>query len=89
MDILGKTRDCEVVALWNGTLVNHLHWCATSTQDGNGDMMVAKWLSCANHVMNEHTNHDAVYDECALYKNCSHREYTEEEQRLWIDPGGL
>ena len=47
----GKTSGCEAVELWRRALINHLYWCATSTPNGNAEVMLAKWDSVANHVM--------------------------------------
>lgn len=36
-----------------------MYWTAASTPDGNGQMMLEKWQSVANHVQNIH-EHDGI-----------------------------
>ena len=38
-------------------MINHMYWCVVSTPNGDGDMMVSKWLSLENHI---HNNLDMV-----------------------------
>ena len=46
LQALAKEKDCFLVGECTQSIINHLiYWCASSTLDGNGDMMVAKWLS--------------------------------------------
>ena len=33
--------------------MNHLYWSAVSTPDGDGEMILAKWLSVDNHIHNK------------------------------------
>ena len=42
---LAKQKDCELVGKWEKSMINHMYWCVVSTPNGDGDMMVAKWLS--------------------------------------------
>ena len=44
-----KKKECEVVGVWIRSAVNHAPRCA-KTSGGNGDLVVAKWRSSANHV---------------------------------------
>ena len=64
-----------------------MYFVARSTPTGEGDVMVAKWLSAANHICNIHTDHHKIYEECDKYKNCAHGDYAIGEERLWLDPG--
>ena len=67
---LAKEKDCALAGEWIKSIINHLYWCASSTPDGNGDVMEAKWLSVVNHIRNRHTQHDRLFPKClhAKYK---------------------
>lgn len=67
---LAKTKDCELVGKWEQSMINHMYWCVSSTTNGDGDMMVAKWLSLENHIHNKHTGHGR------LFKKCAHKRLT-------------
>ena len=45
-------------------MVNHMYWCVLSTSGGDGDAVVAKWLSLENHIHNKHTGHSKLYAKC-------------------------
>ena len=51
MTKLSKYKDCGIVGEWVKSIINHLHWCAASAPDGDGDQMVVRWQSLANHIM--------------------------------------
>lgn len=78
-DILkaSKEKGCEILKDWSKAIKNHLYWCATSTMQGFGDLVVAKWTSIVRHVSNKHGNHPNP-----LYKKCEHGDL---EPRDWID----
>ena len=69
-DILksSKEKGCEILKEWSKAIKNHLYWCATSTKQGLGALIVAKWTSIVRHV-NKHDNHPNP-----LYKKCHHGE---------------
>ncbi|ELU01281.1 hypothetical protein CAPTEDRAFT_225303 [Capitella teleta] len=54
---LSARKECSELQGWIKSAVNHLYWVASSTPDGNGPLMLAKWLSIANHLQNVHHNH--------------------------------
>jgi solute carrier family 8 (sodium/calcium exchanger) len=57
----------------------HLYWCARSTRQGFGEMIVAKRGSLIRHISNKHKDHpDELYTECA---------HGEVEPRAWIPVG--
>ena len=62
-------------------MVNHLYWCASSTPDGNPDMMLAKWLSLDNHVVNIHTGHGALFPQCEHAAMCENG-----RENKWLEP---
>ncbi len=76
----GKEKGCEVIMQWITGVRNHLYWCATSTKEGFGNMISAKWKSFTNHVANRHQGHAN-----SLYPNCAHEEL--EVSREWIRIG--
>ena len=48
---------------WKNTVTNHLYWCA-ATSDGDGAMIVEKWLSILNHVINKHEHAGPRFVSC-------------------------
>ena len=48
-----KRSDLEGIGVWIRSIINHLYWCAVSSPVGDGDMIVAKWLSLVNHICNK------------------------------------
>ncbi|CAH3151164.1 unnamed protein product [Porites evermanni] len=62
---VGKESGCELLVKWQRAIKNHLHWCATSTKLGFGELILAKWKSIVRHVCNKHDNHsDPVSRQC-------------------------
>jgi hypothetical protein len=74
-----KEKGCERIKLWIKAIRRHMYWCAISTKEGFGDMIVAKWKSLIRHISNRHIDHDD-----ALYSNCSHGELG---KKKWIKVG--
>ena len=75
------------MAKWKKSVVNHMFWCAASTDDADddGDLREAKWLSITNHVMNKHSGHDNP-----LFPKCLHgRLHGRERKKKWLIPGSL
>lgn len=75
----GKETGCELITKWQKAIKNHLHWCATSTKSGFGEMIIAKWKSVIRHICNKHTDHP---DD--LFKRCAHDALP---KRLWFKVG--
>ncbi|XP_065067015.1 uncharacterized protein LOC135692760 isoform X2 [Rhopilema esculentum] len=75
--IASKERNCEILGTWCSTIRNHLYWCATSTKEGFGKLIVAKWKAFSNHIQNKHNNH-----EDKLFQRCAHGEL--DHKRRWI-----
>ena len=74
-----KEKGCERIRLWIKAIRRHMYWCTTSTREGFGSMIVAKWKSLIRHISNKHTDHDD-----ALFKSCAHGEIG---KRKWIEVG--
>ena len=61
-----QEKGCEKLKDWMRGARNHLYWCVTSTLQGFGDLILAKWKSFMRHVNNKHKDHpDALFTECA------------------------
>lgn len=71
-----KENGCSVLKDWMASIRNHLYWCVTSTAEGFGDLIVAKWLSITRHIANKHTKHPST-----LFKRCTHGKVG---KRKWI-----
>ena len=66
-------------------MINHMFWCAASTDDDDEDLKEAKWLSITNHIMNKHSGH-----EDPLFPQCLHgRLHGRERKKKWLKPGML
>jgi hypothetical protein len=74
-----KEKGCERISLWIKAIRRHMYWCATSTKEGFGAMILAKWKSLLRHIANKHTDH-----EDDLFKSCVHGEI---DKRKWIKVG--
>ena len=75
--IASKERNCEILGTWCSAIRNHLYWCATSTKECFGKLIVAKWKAFSNHIQNKHNNH-----EDQLFQRCAHGEL--DHKRRWI-----
>jgi hypothetical protein len=79
---LAKEKDSEELLNWVKPCVNHLYWSATSTTDGNGQVIWAKFESFLQHIIGVHKNLPNP-----LFNQCAHKENLEE--RTWLDKGKL
>ena len=41
-----------------------LYWSAVSTPSGDGEMILAKWISLDNHIHNKHKQHGKLFPVC-------------------------
>lgn len=69
MKAVAKQKDCELAGEWKRSIVNHIYWSASSTKDGDGEMMVEKYKSVLNHIRNIHDGHGEKYPKCAHEDN--------------------
>ena len=60
-----KLNDCEDIQPWIQSIINHLYWSAVSTEPGQGELIVAKWSSVVNHVINKHNHSNKLFSKCA------------------------
>lgn len=54
-----------LIRKWVSPLITHVYWSATSTPDGNPDVMEAKYTSIVNHICNIHKHDNPLFSECA------------------------
>lgn len=78
MKAIANQKGNEDLNVWIHSLVNHLYWSATSTEQGDGDTIVAKWKSLANHLQNVHTHDDPLFPVCLHGPN---------QNKQWLKPG--
>ena len=85
IDALATKKDCAVVKKWKKSVVNHMFWCASSTDDDDADLKEAKWLSITDHIMDKHLGH-----ENPLFPKCLHgRLRGRERKKKWLKPGNF
>jgi hypothetical protein len=77
---IGKFSGCETINGWIKACTNHLYWCATTTPDGNGEVIYAKFQSFFSHIINKHSNL-----ENQVFNKCAHGDAI--EPRKWLDQG--
>ena len=51
LDALAKIKDCSIISKWKQYITNHMYCSAGSTQDNDGDMIVAKWESLTTQII--------------------------------------
>ena len=78
LQAIAKVKGCEEVIGWIRSISNHLYWSAASTEGNNGEMILSKWKSMANHIQNIHSGHEGPFHQC------EHEELTD---RKWLKPG--
>lgn len=72
---LAKTKECALIAEWIKSITNHLYWCASSAPDGEGNEIVKRWMSLADHI-------------CDVHDDCYHEPLnTLQERKKWFTPG--
>ena len=60
-----------------------MFWCASSTDDDDGDTREARWESITNHIINKHKRHNNP-----LFPQCMHgRLHGREKKKKWLEPG--
>ena len=79
VDTLAKAKECDIVGVWKKSMTNHLYWSTVSTPCGEEEMILAKWLSLANHVQNIHSGHSDLFPTCAHPQIYSHK-------KKWLQP---
>ena len=76
---ISREKGNEEFQPWIKPCERHLYWSATSTIDGCGKVIYAKFRSFLSHIINKHTELDDP-----LFNKCAHGDIPD---RKWIDPG--
>ncbi|ELU05962.1 hypothetical protein CAPTEDRAFT_202478 [Capitella teleta] len=79
-----KLKGCTEIGPWIRSATNHLYWCTISTpglDEASKTMRKAKWLSIANHMVNQHTGHGEPLKFTKCAQNCR-----ADRKKAWIDP---
>ena len=69
---LSKYKDCELIAEWMKSIINHLYWCAASA-NGDHEQIIIRWKSLISHLANDHSD-------------CYHSDLGD-RQKKWFIPG--
>eukprot|EP00795_Rhopilema_esculentum_P011047 gene11047-19898_t len=79
---LSKQKGCEIIAGWIKSMSNHIYWCASTSSGGDGELILAKWLSLINHMHNIHEDHSDQFP------SCEHGDLGEAGRlKKWLKPG--
>ena len=61
-----KTNGCETLVDWIKPCQNHFYWSTTSTTNGDGSVLWAKFKSFLSHIINKHSDLDnTLFNKCA------------------------
>ena len=80
LEALAKLKGCEELAPWIKSIINHLYWCASSSQ-GNGLEMEHKWISVLHHIVSIHQGHGELFPVCLHPMPLP--------DRIWLEEGEL
>lgn len=78
---IAKEKGNEDLQQWGNPCEKHLYWSATTTSNGDGKVIWAKFKSFLSHIVNKHSGLDDP-----KFKECAHWEIPD---RRWLDPGTL
>lgn len=82
LSTLSKEKDCNEIQPWKKSIVNHLYWVAATSHGLESEVVLARWTSLSNHIINVHTDHSAVFT------SCEHGPLERRERhKLWLKPG--
>ena len=57
---LSKLKGFDIITDWIQPCINHLHWSATTTFSGDGNLILAKFKSFLGHIVNKHKDLQSV-----------------------------
>ena len=76
---IAKEKGNEDIQQWVKACEKHVYWSATTTSNGDGKVIWAKFKSFLSHIVNKHTGlEDPKFNKCA---------HGEIPDRKWLDPG--
>jgi len=79
---LSNEKDCKDLTPWIKSVINHLYWTAASSYGENPEVILAKWLSIQNHIVNRHEGHSPHFN------SCQHGALEgRERHKKWLKPG--
>ncbi|KAK3698274.1 hypothetical protein QZH41_009501 [Actinostola sp. cb2023] len=83
LGLAAKRKDCESLANWIPSIVNHLWWSAM-TCDTDAEVLREKWISTIHHVVNRHD-----WPGNRHYHKCAHEplDARQERKKIWLEPG--
>ena len=80
---IAKEKGCELLSVWIKPCINHFYWSATSTVNGNGQVIWANFESFLHDIINEHNNlPNELFNKCAHDENITHRKWL--TKGIWI-----
>ena len=79
---MANEKECSELRPWIKSITNHLYWTAASTPEQDGELMLSKWNSLTNHIINIHEGHSGRFVKC-IHGDLSR----DREQRKWLKPG--
>ena len=81
---LSNQKDCSELGPWIKAIGNHMYWTAASTPQQDGELMLAKWQSLLNHIVNVHTGHSERFQQC-LHPIIP----PSDDRKKWLTPGNI
>ena len=79
-----KEKDCEIITRWIKACLRHFHWSVTTTEEGQHDVILAKFQSFLSHILNKHSNFpNKIFDKCA------HENLDTATPRAWFIEGNI
>ncbi|XP_036000029.1 uncharacterized protein LOC118564855 isoform X1 [Fundulus heteroclitus] len=82
LDASSKKKLCHTISPWIHSISNHVYWCGASS-DGNAELVVAKWKSVMNHIVDIHEHPFENFPTCAHDELVEDREWIAEGEKLF------
>ena len=75
LETVSKKSAFKEIGPWINCIINHMYYCASTTPDGDPDIIEAKWRMLPLHAQN-------------IHGQCTHEPLSgEARHRLWISQG--